>query len=173
MRRTASRSGAVEFGPCAMPTMPHISVTSLDPEYLVHAAPAEVAQQPLQPAFHAAQVGVVPEARLERQAGDPRLVRVDFPGMTLEDARLLVMRVHTPESRAKNPVRKQPEVAASPAGQALPEKLHGRDRHFKQWTRTGPVRKPRRVWNPVKIVVNREDTRVVAEPEFLEHVQRP
>jgi hypothetical protein len=59
-------------------------------EDLVHAAPAEVAQQAAQPLLGAPDVDVVPEARLGVDAGDARLPRVDLPGVEVEDRRLAV-----------------------------------------------------------------------------------
>jgi hypothetical protein len=54
-------------------------------EDLVHPAPAEVAQQLRELAFHAVDVDVVAEARLGVDAGDARLRGVDLPGMEIED----------------------------------------------------------------------------------------
>ena len=50
--------------------------------------PSEVAQQAVQAVFHAVDIDVVAKPRLGADAGDARLLGVDFPGMEIEDRRL-------------------------------------------------------------------------------------
>ena len=71
-------------------------------EDLVHPAPGEIAQQRGRAGRrHAGEAGVVPEARQPARLRHARLVRVDFPGVEVEDA-APALRAFTRRSAARN-----------------------------------------------------------------------
>ena len=53
----------------------------------VHPAPAELVDQLAQLGRHDAELGIVPQPRLQRRAGDARLAGIDLPGMEIEHRR--------------------------------------------------------------------------------------
>src|SRR5207247_2251570 len=52
---------------------------------------AVLAQQAVEAAFHLAEVAVVTHSRRERRGVEPRLFRVEFPGVEVEDRRRLLL----------------------------------------------------------------------------------
>src|SRR5665647_2940567 len=52
---------------------------------LVHAAPLEIAQQPVQPSLQAINIDVVPKTRLAADTFNAGLLDVDLPGMKVKN----------------------------------------------------------------------------------------
>ena len=57
---------------------------------MIHSAPAKIAQKTVQASFHTVNIHVMPESCPGSDAGDPRLFRIDFPRMEIEDGSKLV-----------------------------------------------------------------------------------
>src|SRR6185503_17117732 len=76
----------------------------------VHGVELEVLEQAAQALRAALEVEVVPEARQGVCSLDPRLSRVDFPGMDVENE-FLLLQIQPAERPAREPVWKQPEIA--------------------------------------------------------------
>src|SRR5262249_22557179 len=86
---------------------------SFEGEGVANRAPAEIAQQPTQPALGSMQVQIVAEARLQTDAGNARLLRIDLPRMHVEDRRLAIDPIHTFDRPARDAIRRQAEVTAA------------------------------------------------------------
>ena len=72
-------------------------------------------------ARHRVEIGVVPQPRLERRAGDARLAGIDLPGMEIEDRRALV----APVDLADRPAR-EARRAAGGRSRRRPPRAAGR-----------------------------------------------
>ena len=63
----------------------------------VNAPPLEIEQQLAQPALHSIQVQIMAKASLRIDPGNPRLRRIDFPGVEIENRRLAVDMIDPPQ----------------------------------------------------------------------------
>lgn len=134
----------------------------------------KVPQQAFQAGLHAGQIQVVAEAGLERNAALPRLVRVDFPRMKVEDARLPVRLIDVAHAPTPKDVGQQPEVSASATRQVSSRDVHGRNGNLQQCRRVlWPEGKTRRIGHAIKVVMDRVDARAVGEAAVLQHLERP
>src|SRR5450432_344428 len=80
---------------------------------VVHSIPAEVPQQLTQAPLRTLEVHVMTKARFRAYALDAGLLGVDFPGMKIEDRRLLVVRVHVLDQPARDRVGHEAEITAA------------------------------------------------------------
>src|SRR5690606_1556593 len=69
------------------PTVSAASGSGIAEIDLIHPAPLELAQQAREPPLETPQVAVVPKARLERDAGHARLLRIELPRVEIEHGR--------------------------------------------------------------------------------------
>src|ERR1700748_3817939 len=89
-------------------------------------------QQSAQTSFRLVEVDVVAESRLHARARQARLLRVDFPGMHVEDGRLPVARIDTAKRPATEPGGGQTEVATGARRQVAAEHARGRQWDLEQ-----------------------------------------
>src|SRR5690242_5624091 len=119
-------------------------------EYPIHAIESEIAHEPLQSRFRAVEIKVVAEPALERCARHPRLRRVHFPRMKIENARTPLVVVYTTEAALEQRIRQQPEVtpaATWPVASCEADRRYG---NFQQARVPGVERKPRCFGHPVQ-----------------------
>src|SRR5579884_3184007 len=86
---------------------------------LVHTAPTEIPDEPLETARHRRQIGVVAQSRAQSNVVDARLRGVDLPRMKIEDAGPGLARIDGAQVMPRQPIRQQSEVAAAGAGKIL------------------------------------------------------
>src|SRR5262245_28735341 len=97
----------------------------------------------------------------QRRSIDPWLIRIDLPGMEIEDAWLLVTLVDPPERPGVEPVGHQPEVPATARRQLVACDLDRGHRQLQDRIRVKPERESRRLGHAVDIVADRIDARAV------------
>src|SRR5215831_8630050 len=106
------------------------------------------------------------------QAG---LIRIELPRVRVERHGLALDTVDALDPPPGPRIRELTEVAAATNWQVDATEANRRSRHLQQYASGAmqDMRMPRRIGNPVSIVVNRENTRVVEEALFDQDVQRP
>src|SRR5215831_4281584 len=141
----------------------------------MHRVELEIAEKAIEPLRAAIEIEVVAKARECGGVLDPRLLRVDLPGMDVENE-FLLLRVQLAQRPAGETVGKQPEISAARDGNLGAAVAQHRYRKFDQASAAGrgeDVRRLLRVGYAVAVVAHREDARVVAEALFAEDVERP
>src|SRR5690606_8652596 len=108
----------------------HSVCSLLIQENAIHAAPLEVAQQPLQALLHAAQVDVVAEPGFHRDALLARLVRVELPRMKIKDAGLPVNLIDALQEPARHGVGEESKIPPSSRRKIAIHQTNGGQRHF-------------------------------------------
>src|SRR5689334_12288798 len=98
----------------------------------------------MQPGLHLSDVDIVPEPRPRRQARRPRLLRIDFPGMEVEDCALALLPIEAAQLPARQAVGQQAKIAAAAARQDPPANGDRRDRTLQEArARSRTIRKAR------------------------------
>src|ERR1700687_2553062 len=106
----------------------------------------------------------------------PRLSRVDLPWMQVHDRWLALAVIQMTDGPAGEPVRKQPEVSPSCYRNTAAQQPHRRKRKLDQLearSEREPVGKTWRVGDPVAVVHDGEDARVVLEAGLGEDLEAP
>lgn len=112
-------------------------------------------------------VVIVPKPR-EGRGGEPRLLRVKFPRVHVEDDRLLFNIVNAADRPPDERDGKQAQVASSGEGDVLAEEAQGRRRKLHQATLTicDDVREPVAVGIAVTVMMDWEGAAVVLKSGF-------
>src|SRR5690606_42133753 len=127
-----------------------------------------------QPLFAHIQIVVVTEAG-EPLCIQPRLSRVDLPGVEVEDERFSLA-VNGAKPHPTKPVWEQPEVTTTCNRQGIPGKLQCTQWKFGQFIAfigDQALRPPWRAWHAVPIMVPRKDRGVPGVALICQYIQRP
>src|SRR5690606_26073578 len=103
----------------------------LRPGERVEAPPLIRTKQLQQLAAHFGEISVMTQPRFQRRARDARLVRVDLPGMEIEDRGATLALVDPTDRPGRNGIGQQPEKAAA-RDEAAPGDLGGGDGNLDQ-----------------------------------------
>src|SRR5690606_19368435 len=119
--------------------------------------------QPPQSILTHLEIGVMTESR-KPTCVEPRLLRIDFPGVQIEYERHIFRARDRSERPFREPIRQEPEVASPGYWDRPAQYLRGRQRKFHDRPAAGSLqhtRMPRRSGNPVTVMRDGEDARVV------------
>src|SRR5215207_8736061 len=133
---------------------------------------SEVGEELAQPGLCTMQVAIVTETT-EPAGPQPRLRRIDLPGMQIENDGTMLQPVDPRDSPASPPIGKNPKIPSACDWQIQRSETSSGARHFEQRSRRpfDRIGLPRRHRDPVSIVTDRKNARVV--PLFQQDVERP
>src|SRR5437763_10336860 len=95
----------------------------------------------------------------------PWLIRIDFPGMEVKDARYPQVLLRSAQCPARHAVRQQTEVPAAGRRQIAPKHPCRRERDFDE-PRYRTERMTRRIRNAIEVMRDRVDARTIAVAFF-------
>src|SRR6185312_976007 len=142
-------------------------------KYPVHAIKTKIMQQPLEPGHRARQVQIMSHPVFQRHAGDPWLLRIDFPWMEVKNAGGLLLPVDTTQATLEHRIRQQAEITTATAGPVTPPAVHRRHRDFEQSGTSGEKWKSRRSRHAIQVMMDRHDAGAVAVASLAQFLMGP
>jgi hypothetical protein len=142
--------------------------------HFLQCAKSEFAEQSSESGYRAAKAEIVGQTDPFGQR-DPGMLGIELPGVNVKIGRQ-TFRVQRPDVSAREGIRINPKIGSTGAGEHAAPGSDGGNRELAQ---TQSVRKPddvqftRGAGNPVSVVLNRKDARIVADAQLREDVQRP